>query len=430
MEFRGPRGTQDILPEDIYKWHLLEERIQQFCYLYNYKEIRTPIFEHTNVFHRENDSSDMVNKEMYTFQLQNSNTSLTLRPEMTASVARSFVEHKLYTKPDLPIKMYYNGPMCRHERPQKGRQRIFHQFGVEVLGAKSPYIDAEVITLGWSFVNSLGLKNLKVLINTLGDEASRNAYCEALRVYFEANIDKLCDDCKRRLNQNPLRILDCKVDKETDILKNAPKIKNYLTDESLSYFQTLLDNLDALEIPYEVDEKLVRGLDYYSDTVFEVVSCNQNMGAQSTVFAGGRYDHLIEYFQGPSVSGIGWALGIERLLIACESEGIFFDNNDALDVYVLTLDKSLQKDALKITTQLRAHGFKTEMDFFGRNLKSQFKTVERKAAKYVLFVGEKELKNNQITIKHIATQEQKTIALSELIDALDRWDENDLITNE
>lgn len=232
MSYQAPRGTQDILPAQVGKWHRLEDLIKQFCYVYNYQEIRTPIFEHTNVFKRGNDSSDMVNKEMYTFQLENSPTSLTLRPEGTAGVARSFVEHKMFGYADLPLKMYYVGPQCRHERPQKGRMRIFNQFGVEVIGAKNALLDVEAISLGWSFVSALGLQDMKVLINTLGDDASRTAYRTALKEHFQHDIDTLCEDCKRRYEQNPLRILDCKIDHNKEIMRTAPRMEDYLTQES------------------------------------------------------------------------------------------------------------------------------------------------------------------------------------------------------
>ncbi|MFR3895237.1 MAG: histidine--tRNA ligase, partial [Merdibacter sp.] len=250
MSYQVPRGTQDILPKDISKWHRLEDLIRQFCHVYDYEEIRTPIFEHTNVFKRGNDSSDMVNKEMYTFCLENSSTSLTLRPEGTAGVVRAFVEHKMYGQPDLPIKMYYVGPQCRHERPQKGRMRIFNQFGVEVIGAKDPLLDVETIALGWSFVSALGLSDLKVLINTLGDDASRAAYRQALKAHFQEEIHTMCPDCQRRYEQNPLRILDCKIDREKEIMKSAPKMEQYLNEESKAYFEEVLKGLDALGIPY------------------------------------------------------------------------------------------------------------------------------------------------------------------------------------
>ena len=421
MSYQVPRGTQDILPQDISKWHRLEELIRQFCYVYNYEEIRTPIFEHTNVFKRGNDSSDMVNKEMYTFQLENSSTSLTLRPEGTAGVVRSFVEHKLYGQPDLPLKMYYVGPQFRHERPQKGRMRIFNQFGVEVLGAKDPMIDVEAIALGWSFVSALDLSDLKVLINTLGDDESRNAYRKALRAHFKDAITTMCPDCQRRYEQNPLRILDCKIDHDLEVMKSAPKMSDYLNDASLAYFKAVLEGLDALGIPYEIDDRLVRGLDYYTHTVFEVVSMNKEMGAQSTVFAGGRYDGLVEYFGGPKgMSGIGWAMGLERLLIACEAEGIELSEEIGLDVYVLCLAAEAKTAALQMVTELRSNGYRCDMDYLGRSFKAQFKSVERKHAKMAVFLGDKELETKQVTIKEIETQKQHTVPMEDIVAVMDR----------
>lgn len=426
MNYQVPRGTQDVLPNEIGKWHRLEELIRQFCYVYNYQEIRTPIFEHTNVFKRGNDSSDMVNKEMYTFQLENSSTSLTLRPEGTAGVARAFVEHKMFGNPDLPAKMYYVGPQCRHERPQKGRMRIFHQFGVEVIGAKSPMLDVEAIALGWSFVSALGLQDMKVLINTLGDDESRAAYREALKEHFKNDIDHMCADCKRRYEQNPLRILDCKVDHDLEVMKSVPKMEDYLNEASKEYFEEVLQGLDALGIPYEVDDKLVRGLDYYTHTVFEVVSVNEEMGAQSTVFAGGRYDGLVEYFGGPQgMSGIGWAMGLERLIIACEAEGISLDEEESLDAYVLCLSPNVRKEALQITTALRAAGYRSDTDYLNRSFKAQFKTVDRKHAKTAIIVGEKDIENGTVTIKRISDQSQNIVKIDEIVDAMDRLFEGD-----
>ncbi len=420
MKYQVPRGTQDILPGEVEKWQLLEDQIRQFCHVYDYDEIRTPIFEHTNVFKRGNDASDMVNKEMYTFQLENSSTSLTLRPEMTAGVVRSFVEHKLFGEPDLPAKLYYVGPMCRHERPQKGRQRIFHQFGVEVIGVKNPLLDVECIALGWSFINSLGLKDLKVLINTLGDDESRNAYRAALKEHFKDAIDTMCSDCKRRYEQNPLRILDCKVDKDAAVMKTVPKMKEYLNEESKAYFDQVLKGLDALGIPYEIDDTLVRGLDYYTHTVFEVVSENKEMGAQSTVFAGGRYDGLVEYFGGPEMSGIGWAMGIERLIIACEAEEISLGEKAELDAYVISLSSEVALHALSITTTLRANGYRCECDYQNRSLKAQYRTVDRKKAKVVIIIGEDEVAQGSVTIKRIADKLQKTVALDDMVATMDQ----------
>ena len=420
MAYKIPRGCQDVFGEQSYKWQALEQTLRTFCYIYNYDEIRTPIFEHTEVFKRENDSSDMVNKEMYTFTLENSKTSLTLRPEGTAGVVRSFVENKMYANPDLPVKMYYMGPMSRHERPQKGRMRIFNQFGVEALGTKSPYVDVESIVLAFSILKSLGLNDIKVCLNTLGDDESRSNYRNALKEYFAPYLDTLCGDCKRRYEQNPLRILDCKVDHEHECMKNAPHMSDYLNEESKEYFNTVCTLLDQLEIPYEVDDKLVRGLDYYTHTVFEIVSMNKEMGAQSTVLAGGRYDGLIPYFGGPEgMSGIGWALGMERLLIALEAEGITLDEKPALDAYVMCLDEEARGYAFEILTELRAYGYRCDMDMMARSFKGQFKTVDRTHAKLALLIGSTELNDQVVTVKNIAKKTQQTVSKNELITYVD-----------
>lgn len=420
MSYQIPRGCQDILPEQSYAWQSLERTLREFCYLYNYDEIRTPIFEHTNVFKRENDSSDMVNKEMYTFQLENSKTSLTIRPEGTAGVVRSFVENKMYANPDLPIKLYYMGPMARHERPQKGRLRIFNQFGVECLGNKSPYTDVETIALAFSILKALGLQDLKVCLNTLGDDESRANYRQALKDYFAPYKEELCSDCKRRYEQNPLRILDCKVDKDKECMKHVPKMKDYLNEESKTYFDTVCALLDELEIPYEIDDQLVRGLDYYTHTVFEIVSLNKEMGAQSTVLAGGRYDGLIPYFGGPeAMSGIGWALGMERLLIALEAEGIELAKKPDLDVFVMCLDEEARTYAFKALTELRAYGYRCEMDMLGRGFKGQFKAADRSHAQFALLLGNNEAQDQTITIKNLKEKTQETIAREALIGYVD-----------
>lgn len=420
MSYQIPRGCQDILPEQSYAWQSLERTLREFCYLYNYDEIRTPIFEHTNVFKRENDSSDMVNKEMYTFKLENSKTSLTIRPEGTAGVVRSFVENKMYANPDLPVKLYYMGPMARHERPQKGRLRIFNQFGVECLGNKSPYTDVETIALAFSILKALGLQDLKVCLNTLGDDDSRANYRQALKDYFAPYKEELCSDCKRRYEQNPLRILDCKVDKDKACMKHVPKMKDYLNEESKSYFDTVCALLDELEIPYEIDDQLVRGLDYYTHTVFEIVSLNKEMGAQSTVLAGGRYDGLIPYFGGPeAMSGIGWALGMERLLIALEAEGIELGQKPDLDVFVMCLDEEARTYAFKALTELRAYGYRCEMDMLGRGFKGQFKAADRSHAQFALLLGNKEAQDQTITIKNLKEKTQETIAREALIGYVD-----------
>lgn len=419
MSYQIPRGTQDIYGEESYSWQQLESLFRQFCLLYNFDEIRTPIFEHTNVFKRENDSSDMVNKEMYTFTLANSHTSLTLRPEGTAGVVRSYVENKMYALPDLPVKLYYIGPMHRHERPQKGRLRIFNQFGIESLGLKSPYADVEAMVLAYSILRSLGLDNITILLNTLGDDESRNAYRAALKEYFAPYVDDLCADCKRRYEQNPLRLLDCKVDRDKECMKNAPSMADYLNDESRQYFETVTSLLDDMGIPYRVDPALVRGLDYYTHTVFEIVSESKSMGAQSTLLAGGRYDNLIPYFGGPEQSGIGWALGEERILLALEAEGIKIGEKPALDAYVMVLDPEARSYAFELLTELRANGFRSDMDFAGKSFKGQFKAADRAKARFTLLIGGDESANRSVTIKNAQTREQFHLSEAELIPFMD-----------
>lgn len=415
--FQTPRGTQDVLPQEVYKWQQIEDLIRQICTVYGYDEIRTPVFEDTSVFKRENDSSDMVNKEMYTFTMNNED-SLTLRPEGTAGTVRSFVQHKMYGSMEMPAKLYYLGEMFRYERPQKGRYRQFNQFGIENIGMKSPLIDAEVIALGYSIVKSLGLSEIKVLINTLGDAHSRAAYRAVLKDHFKDAVSQLCTDCKRRYEQNPLRLLDCKVDKEHSSMQNVPSLQDSLTEESKAYFAQVLAALDELNIPYEIDDKLVRGLDYYTDTVFEVVSTHPESGSQSAVFAGGRYDGLVEYFGGPEMSGVGFAMGLERLLILAEAEGVALAEKPHADVYVMGLGE-VGNLPLTLATQCRAHGYITECNLIPRSLKAQFKSVDRKKAQVVIIVGEEEIKNHQVNIKHVATQKQVTVDMNAIIETLD-----------
>lgn len=413
MDYRKPRGTQDILPSEVGAWQKLESRIREITKLYGFKEIRTPIFEHTEVFKRENDSSDVVNKEMYTFMMND--RSLTLRPEQTASVIRSYVENKLYGVENLPLKLFYIGPQFRHENPQKGRYRQFHQFGTEILGSKSPYLDVECIALGYHLLTELGLKYLKVKLNTLGDRISRGAYKEALLVHFGKHIDTMCDDCKRRLQQNPLRVLDCKVDAQHIAMQDAPKMEDYLTDESKTYFEQVKEGLQALNIPYEIDSKLVRGLDYYCDTVFEVVSESGALGSQSTIFGGGRYEKLAEYFGGPETAAVGFGMGMERVLLELGAETL---EENTIDAYVLCLDTSLQTNAFALVHSLRTQGLNVQGDYFGRSFKAQFKSVDRLNAKFAIIVGSKDHINQQAMVKHIATQTQETVNYQEIANYL------------
>ena len=356
---------------------------------------------------------------MYTFTT--GSESYALRPEGTAGVIRAFDQHKLYGSMEMPARLYYMGPMFRHERPQKGRQRQFHQFGVENIGLKSPELDAETISLGYDIVKSLDISNVKVLINTLGDDESRAAYRDALKSYFTPYLDELCSDCHRRLQQNPLRVLDCKVDHDKEFMQNAPKLSDYLNEESKEYFQKVLDSLDALGIPYEIDERLVRGLDYYTHTVFEVVSTRPDSGAQATVFAGGRYDHFVEYYGGPEMSGIGFAIGMERLIALASEEGHVFSENNALDVYVIGLG-DVSKNVLVVEQMLRKAGFTTEGNLVKRSLKAQFKSVDRSKAKYVVILGEDEISKNTVNVKRSGDKEQLTVSVDDLVTTLKEWE--------
>ena len=420
MSYQTPRGTYDILPDEIGKWHEVEEIIRKTCEKYHYKEIRTPYFESTEVFAREGDSSDMVNKEMYTFNMGDG--SFTLRPEGTAGAIRSFDQHKLYGSMEMPAKLYYMGPMFRHERPQKGRQRQFTQFGIEAIGITNPEIDAETIALGVDVAQQLGIKSVKVAINTLGDDESRANYREALKKHFAPHIEDLCGDCKRRYEQNPLRILDCKVDHDHPSIVNAPKLSDYLTEESKNYFQRVLSVLDALGIEYEVDDRLVRGLDYYTHTVYEVISTRPESGSQATIFGGGRYDHLVEYFGGPEMSGIGFGMGLERLLMLAEAEGHQFRNSNQIDAYIISLGKT-GSVPLAIAQDLRKAGYSVETNFVERSMKAQFKSCDRYEAKYIFIIGEDECKDKTVTVKNTKDQTQVTIPMADAVKQLNSWEE-------
>ena len=419
-KFQVPRGTQDVYGKEVRQWHKIESLIKEMMNVYGFDEIRTPEFEHTEVFARGNDSSDVINKEMYTF-MDRGDRSLSLKPEGTAGLIRSFVENKMYTQPDMPFKYYYVSPCFRYERPQKGRMRIHHQFGVEVLGDKTPYIDAEIIGLGLTFVRTLGLNDLKVLVNTLGDKESRMAYKTALKEHFKPDLHTLCEDCQRRYEQNPLRILDCKVDANHPSLMSAPKLRDYLNDESRQYFEELIRILKDSGVEVEVSDRLVRGLDYYTHTVFEVVSVNKDMGSQATVFGGGRYDSLVSDFGGPELSGIGFGMGIERLLVALNAEGIDLADEKELDVFCVTLDDEALDYAYHLSNFLRLNGYKAEYDYYRKSFKSQFKSVERKNAKIVILLGKDEMSKGQVVLKRIETQEQVTVTENEILHQLDHW---------
>ena len=415
-KYQVPRGTQDIMGDDVSLWRQVESIIREQCARYGYQEIRTPIFEHTEVFKFQNDSSDMVTKEMYTF-LDSGERSLTLRPEGTKGVIRAFVEHKLYgNQAELPYKLFYIGPMFRYERPQKGRYRQFHQFGVEAIGAKSPLLDAETIALGYSITKAMGIKKVKILINSLGDDESRDNYRTALREHFRPYLGELCADCQRRFELNPLRILDCKVDREHPSFKSAPSVQDYLNEPSKKYFSQVLQALDDLEIPYVIDSRLVRGLDYYTNTVFEAVPEDAS-GQQAAVFAGGQYDGLVEHYGGGNLPGVGFGMGIERMIdLAVQEQGLTAVGHEA-DVYVISMG-NVGSYALKATETLRNAGFRVETDYQGRSLKAQFKASDRLKAKVIVIIGEDEYSNGQVVIKDTVSKQQVTVGFDKLLETV------------
>lgn len=416
MSISIPRGTQDILPGEVEKWQLIEKNARELCEKFQYKEIRTPIFEHTDLFTRSvGDTTDIVQKEMYTFE-DRGGRSLTLRPEGTAAVVRSFVEQKMFGQANQPVKLYYMGPMFRYERPQAGRYRQFVQFGVEALGSADPAIDAEVIALAYSMYETMGLKRLKLIINSLGDKDSRAAHREALINHFKPSINEFCGDCQSRLEKNPMRILDCKKDRDHELMKSAPSILEYLNDESRAYFEKVQKYLQDLQIPFEVDSNLVRGLDYYNHTAFEIMSDAEGFGAITTLCGGGRYNGLVEEVGGPETPGIGFALSIERFIAALNAENIELPINESIDVYVVALGEEAKDYTVRLLHQLRKAGFSAERDYLDRKIKAQFKAADRLNAKYVAILGEDELKENRINVKSLATGEQVGYELDQFVE--------------
>lgn len=413
-----PRGTYDVLPEQSAKWQEVEQKINELCKLYQYKEIRTPVFEHTELFQRGvGDTTDIVQKEMYTFQ-DRGDRSLTLRPEGTASVVRSYVENKLFGMPDQPVKLSYMGPMFRYERPQAGRTRQFVQFGIEAIGSKDPAIDAEVISLAMEVYRSVGLKQLRLVINSLGDTESRTQHKKALIEHFEPRIDEFCGDCQSRLTKNPLRILDCKIDRNHELMAAAPSLADFLNEESRHYFNGVKNYLEALGIDYVVDPNLVRGLDYYNHTAFEIMSDAEGFGAITTLCGGGRYNGLVEDLGGPESPGIGFAMSIERLLLALEMEKVEIGHASDLDVYVVAMDESTKKKAFTVVRDLRASGISADMDFNDRKVKAQMKSADRKKAAYVIVIGETELENGKVALKNMATGDQQELAFEAIAKAI------------
>ncbi|MDN4067221.1 histidine--tRNA ligase [Paenibacillus vini] len=413
MAFQKPTGTQDLLPGTVEKWQLIEEKARDLCRRFNYREIRTPIFEQTSLFERGvGETTDIVEKEMYSFQ-DKGERWMTLRPEGTAGVVRSYVENKLYGEPDV-TKLYYIGPMFRYERPQAGRQRQFHQFGVEAFGATDPAIDAEVVALGFQYCQELGLQDVKVEINSVGNPASREAYREKLLAFLTPMKESLCKDCQSRMERNPLRVLDCKVDQ--DKFGDAPSILDSLDEECTSHFAKVQELLSAMEVDYVINHRLVRGLDYYTHTAFEYKA--QGIGAIDTIGGGGRYNGLVAEVGGPDQPGIGMALGMERIALILEKQEIGLSGVKPLDVYLVALGEAADKEITTQLFKLRQAGFSAERDYLGRKMKAQMKSADRMQARYTAILGDDELERGDIALKSMETGEQRTVKLSELVNEL------------
>lgn len=410
-----PRGTNDLLAEELVKWHYVENVLHQVAALYGYQEIRTPIFEHTELFQRGvGESTDIVEKEMYTF-LDRGERSLTLRPEATASTVRAFLEHKLYAG-SLPVKFYYIGPMFRYDRPQAGRYRQFHQFGVEAFGAEDPSLDAEVIAMAMDIYQRLGLTNLVVELNSVGCPKCRQAHRQILQEYLKEKLAELCPTCQGRFEKNPLRILDCKSNHCREVVAEAPTIDQMLCDDCRSHFQLVQEYLQVLQVPYTLNPKLVRGLDYYTKTAFEIVA--QGIGAQSSIGGGGRYDHLIEECGGSPLPGIGYAMGIERIILTLEEQGIEFPTETKTQVFIASLGEEAQKKGAKLAQDLRKAGLLVERDYFGKSLKAQLKAANRLQAQTAVILGEEELAKEQAVVRKMEEGLQEVVPLGELVSFL------------
>lgn len=408
-----PKGTLDIYGEDGKIFDYISNYTSAFMSLYNYEFIKLPTFESTELFYRGvGDTTDIVNKETYDF-LDKSNRKMTLRPEMTAGTARCLIEDKLYAEG--VKKFYYLGSCFRYERPQSGRLREFTQFGIECFNVSNPKVDAEVISLAYRYLSGLGLTNLVVKLNSLGNKESRKEYNKVIKEYLSKDYDNLCDTCKERLSKNPLRILDCKYDGEREYIKNTPKTLDYLNEESKSYFEEVKSSLESLGIPFIEDSTLVRGLDYYSHTVFEIISDIPELGKANTLCGGGRYDGLVELLGGPSTPGIGFAMGIERIIILLKELECYVPDRE-LDVFVMNLDNT--NYAFQIIDDLRLSEFSVETDYTGKNMKGMWKLVDKLNPKFVLIIGEDERVNDYITVKDNITKEETKVKTSDLIDYL------------
>jgi len=415
MLTNAPRGTKDILPDSVGEWTYVEQKIRDLCRRYGYQEIRTPMFEHTELFHRGiGEGTDVVDKEMYTFE-DRGGRSITLRPENTASAVRAYLQNKLYGDSSL-VKLFYIGSMFRYDRPQAGRMREFHQFGIEALGEANPMVDAEVILVAIDFLQSLGLQGLELALNSVGCPMCRAKYRQALQDYFRPHLDDLCADCKDRFERSPLRILDCKVDADKPYMADAPKITDYLCDECREHFTQVQACLKSAGVTFTLDPRLVRGLDYYTKTAFEIKY--PPLGAQSAVAGGGRYDGLIEEIGGKPTPAVGFATGLERVLLALEKQNLLPAQDKNIDAFIVALGESAQAPAFKLLTQLRRAGLTASMDYAGRSMKAQMKQANKAGARFALILGEDEVKANCVQLKDMMQSEQTQVAFDNIIDKL------------
>ena len=412
MLTNAPKGTKDVMPDQVYKWQYIEEKFAEICRRYGFKEVRTPIFEHTELFQRGvGDTTDIVQKEMYTFK-DFGNRSITLRPEGTSPVCRALCEHKTYADPQ-PTKVYYNIPCCRYEKPQSGRLREFHQFGVETFGTMNMMADAEIIAIGYDFINEMGITDLELQINSVGCPECRGKHRDALRKFLEPKYDQLCPTCQERFHTNPMRILDCKSPIDQELVKDAPMMLDYLCDDCKEAFEQLKANLDAFGIKYVVNPKIVRGLDYYTKTAFEFVTTK--IGAQGTVCGGGRYDGLIEEIGGPATPGVGWGMGKERILMTMEACGVEIPEPAGTDVFIAFMGDKPKAFALKLMHDLRLAGVAVQMDVMGRNFKNQFKFANRVGAAKTVIIGENELNEGKLQIKDMESGEQTGVPIENIV---------------
>ena len=419
MSVNNVKGTRDILGEEANAFNYIENLLKQICELFAYNEVRPPVLEHTELFVRGvGESSDVVRKEMYTF-LDKADRSVTLRPEFTAGIMRLIIQNKLLNTNELPLKTYYVGPVFRYERPQLGRYRQFTQFGVEAVGNNTPEIDVETIVLAYTILTSLNLENVSVKVNTIGDEESRNNYRTALKEYFAKYLDQMCPDCHSRFELNPLRILDCKVPEDQKIVAGAPKMKDYLSNNAKERFNKVLKLLDDMEIPYEVDDTLVRGLDYYSETVYEFHYVSSTGNDYGAIGAGGHYGGLVKELGGPDVAGVGFSFGIDRLYSVLRDDDLLPDGlNNPIEIYVMPMGEVAKPLAMQTAVALRISGYRVDMCFEEAKLGNMFKRAERKGARFAVIIGENEVNNQEVIIKNLATTEQKSVPVSELIEKI------------